>query len=88
MNPIPFHIKHTTTLISLSNHNILSREWRVIVHQVQTKYDGRPMVLQSVRCDRAVDYEGLSLWSDVMCFNPGSFPILVLKKASAFDLRL
>ena len=36
---------------------ILSREWRVIVDQVQTNYHGRPMVLLSVRCDRAVDYD-------------------------------
>ena len=38
-------LKHTTTLFSLSDHYILSREWRVIVHQVQTNYHGRPMVL-------------------------------------------
>ena len=37
--------KHTTTLFSLSDHYILSREWRVIVDQVQTNYHGRPMVL-------------------------------------------
>ena len=30
------HLKHTTTLFSLSDHDILSREWRVFVHQVQT----------------------------------------------------
>ena len=46
--------KHTTTLFSLSDHDILSRGWRVIVDQVQTNYHGRPMVLQSVRCDRVV----------------------------------
>ena len=39
------HLKHTTTLFSLSDHNILSREWSVIVHQVQINYHGRPMVL-------------------------------------------
>ena len=38
-------LKHTITLLSLSDHYILSREWRVIVHQVQTNYHGRPMVL-------------------------------------------
>ena len=38
-------LKHTTTLFSLSDHYILSREWRVIVDQVQTNYHGRPMVL-------------------------------------------
>ena len=58
-------LKHTTTLFSLSDHYILSREWRVIVDQVQTNYHGRPVVLKSVRCDRAVDNEGSSLWSDV-----------------------
>ena len=57
--------KHTTTLFPLSDHYILSREWRAIVDQVQTNYHGRPMVLYSVRCDRAVDYEGSSLWSEV-----------------------
>ena len=30
------HLKHTTTLFSLSDHYILSREWIVIVDQVQT----------------------------------------------------
>ena len=29
-------LKHTTTLFSLSDHDVLSREWRVIVHQVQS----------------------------------------------------
>ena len=58
-------LKHTTTLFSLSDHYILSREWRVIVDQVQTNYHGRPVVLKSVRRDRAVDYEGSSLCSDV-----------------------
>ena len=31
----------------------------------QTNYRGRPKVLESVRCDQAVDNEGSSLWSDV-----------------------
>ena len=30
-----FVLKHTTTLFSLSDHYILSQEWRVIVDQVQ-----------------------------------------------------
>ena len=38
-------LKHTTTLFSLSDHYILSREWRVIVDQVQINYHGRPTVL-------------------------------------------
>ena len=38
-------VKHTTALFSLSNHYILSREWRVIVDQVPTNYNGRPVVL-------------------------------------------
>ena len=38
-------LKHTTTLFSLSDPNILSQEWRVIVHQVQTNYHGMHMVL-------------------------------------------
>ena len=38
-------LKHTTTLFSLSDHDNLSREERVIVHQVQTNYHGRPMLL-------------------------------------------
>ena len=45
-NPLRLHdlykIKHTTTLISLSDHNILSREWRVILDQGQINYHGRP----------------------------------------------
>ena len=32
--------KHTTTLFSLSDHYILSREWEVIVDLVQTNYHG------------------------------------------------
>ena len=38
-------IKQSTTLFSLSDHYILSREWRVIVDQEQTNYHGGPMVL-------------------------------------------
>ena len=38
-------IKHTTILFALSDHHILSREWRVIVDQVKTNYHGRAMVL-------------------------------------------
>ena len=38
-------LKHATTLFSLSDHYILSREWGVIVDQVETNYHGRPMVL-------------------------------------------
>ena len=34
--------KHTTTLFALCDHDILSREWRVVVDQVQTNYHGRP----------------------------------------------
>ena len=64
-------LKHTTTLFSLSDHYILSREWRIIVDQVQTNYHGRPVVLYSIRCDRAVDYEGSPLSGDYgrICFN-------------------
>ena len=36
------NLKHNTTLFSLSDHYILSLEWRVIVDQVQTNYHGRP----------------------------------------------
>ena len=38
-------LKHTTTLFTLSDNYILSREWRVIVDQVQTNYHGRLMVV-------------------------------------------
>ena len=50
----------------LSGHYILSREWRVIVDLVQINYHGRPVVLKSVRCNRAVDNEGSSLCSGVI----------------------
>ena len=43
--PRPAHpviLKHTTTLFSLSLHDFLSQEWRVIVDQVRTNYYGRP----------------------------------------------
>ena len=58
-------LKHTTTLFVLSDHYIQSREWGVIVDQVQTNYHGRLMVPYSVRCDRAVDYKISSLFTDV-----------------------
>ena len=35
-------LKHTTTLFSLSDHYIVSRELRVIAEQVQINYHGRP----------------------------------------------
>ena len=38
-------LKHTITLFSLSDHDILSQEWRVIVDQVQANYHGGPIVL-------------------------------------------
>ena len=38
-------VKTHHDIIFLSDHDILSREWRVIVDPVQTNYHGRPMVL-------------------------------------------
>ena len=38
-------LKHTTTIFYLSDHYILSREWRVIVDKIKTNYHGMPMVL-------------------------------------------
>ena len=35
-------LKHNSILFVLSNHYILSREWRVIVDQVHTNYHGKP----------------------------------------------
>ena len=35
------HLKHATTLFSLSDQYILSREWKVIVDQVHINYHGR-----------------------------------------------
>ena len=35
-------LKHTTTLFALCDHDILGREWRVVVDQVQTNYHGKP----------------------------------------------
>ena len=37
-------LKHTTTLFSLSDHYILSREWRVIVDQYT------PIIMVGLRC--------------------------------------
>ena len=37
-------LKHITTLFSLSDHDILSREWRGRVGHVQTNHHDRPMV--------------------------------------------
>ena len=34
---------YENSVFSLSDHDILSREWRVIVHQVQINYHGRPI---------------------------------------------
>ena len=42
---LEFTLKHTTTIFSLSDHYILSREWGVIVNLVQTNYHGKPTVL-------------------------------------------
>ena len=39
------NLKHAITLFALPDHYILSREWRIIVDQVQTSYHGRTMVL-------------------------------------------
>ena len=36
---------YSTTLFSLSDDHILSREWRVVFDQVQTNYHGSHMVL-------------------------------------------
>ena len=63
--PCHSHLKHTTTLFSLSDHYTLSREWNVIVDQVQTNYHGWLKVPLSVRCHQTVDYEGYSLCSYV-----------------------
>ena len=84
------HLNHTTAIFALSDHYILSRDWRFIVDQVQTNYHGRPMVLESVRCDRAVYYEGSSLWSGVfkVSSNPRSSTFLAVEKAAAFGLAL
>ena len=38
-------LKHTTTLCSLFAHDILNREWGVIVDQAQANDHGSPMVL-------------------------------------------
>ena len=36
------------------------------VDPIQTNYHGRPIIYGTIiSCDRAVDYEGYSLWSDV-----------------------
>ena len=45
---------------------------------------------QSVRCDRAVDYEGSSFCSDVfqVSYNPRGSTFLAVEKASAFGLDL
>ena len=40
-----FQLKHTTALFALSDHYILSREWRVTGDQAQANYHGRPMGL-------------------------------------------
>ena len=46
-----------TTAFSLSDHFNLSQEWRGIVDLVQTNYHGEHMILKSIRCDRAVNYQ-------------------------------
>ena len=45
LNAVISILKHTTTLFSLFDHYILSREWEVIVDQVHNNYHGKPMVL-------------------------------------------
>ena len=43
---VAFHLvfKHTTTLFALSDHYVLSREWRVFVEQVQVWCYNQPGV--------------------------------------------
>ena len=43
--PLTLILKHTSTIFSLSDHYILSWEWKFIDDQVQTNYHGRPIVL-------------------------------------------
>ena len=54
-----------TTPFSLSDQFNLSQEWRGIVDLIQINYHGEHMILKSIRCDRAVNYEGSLLCSDV-----------------------
>ena len=54
-----------TTLVSSSDHEILSREWRVIVHQVHINYNGRPCYYNQSGATELLIIEGFSVWLDV-----------------------
>ena len=71
-------IKHTTTLFSLSDHYILSREWRVIVDQVQTSYHGVTELLFM-----RDPHNGGMCFNGRMCLNPRSSTFLAVEKVSA-----
>ena len=47
-------LKHTPRLFSLSDHDILSREWRVIVHQVSRSI----LVVVSIYCSKTWNESG------------------------------
>ena len=74
--------KNTTTLLSLSDHDILSWEWRVDqVDQVQTNYHCRHMVAYYEQSGATK----LLIMRDLHCGRSSTF--LALQKASATAFR-
>ena len=62
-------LKHTSMLFSLSDHHILSREWRVIVDQEQANYYGWPIY------DAFIDY-----LVNLCCYNQSGVTELLIMR--------
>ena len=73
-------LKHTATLFALSDHYILSREWRVIVDQVQTNYQCRPngTIISQV-------WPSCWLWGILIMVGCRSSTFLAVEKVEAFS---
>ena len=71
-----FVSKHTTTLFSLSDHYILSREWRIIVHQgpsvvLDTKTEWRVLIDNLTQRDMKYRlFESSKYWGLKSSFTP------------------
>ena len=75
---LSLELKHTTALFALSDYDILSQEWRVIVDQVQANYHGTSnyTIVSQVLIMRDPCYDRMCL-SQLM---PSGFSILSCEK--------
>ena len=84
------YLKHTTILFSLSDHYILSRGCRVIVHQVQTIYHGRHVWYnnQSGATELLIIRIFIFVWCVLSQLKPSGFYILSFEKAKNVELLM